>query len=497
MNATRVSPILDQWGKPYVHEPPTAPPVTHRAKYDAAQTGPENRNHWSSADDLSANAANSPDVRRVLRRRARYERDNDPHLCGLTKTLAHDLVGTGPRLQLSLSEEQHEAARQVESAWQVWCRSVDLADKLRLLHEARPTDGESFGVFVTNPNNPHPVKLDLRILEAEQIATPGLNPFDATAVDGIEFDAAGNPSYYHVLKVHPGDNRSWGLDYDRVPARLVVHWFRPFRAGQARGVSELASAIPIGAQTRRYAQAVLTAAEFAAMLAGVMTSDLGLSNEDSSEPKIERFDEVELSRGMLVTLPKGYKAEQFDAKQPTGSYKEFVGEKRNEMARPVLAPFNVISGNSSGYNYSSGRLDHVPYHRIVWIERERMRVRVLDKLFLAWYAEALLIGLIPDVLPAVNEWDWDWHWDGFASIDPLKDSSAIELRLRLSLTTLSEECAAEGKNWRQVIDQRAIELKYAKSKGLTPDATGSGWTLGADDADGESTVTRKGAPNVP
>jgi capsid protein len=90
-----------------------------------------------------------------------------------------------------------------------------------------------------------------------------------------------------------------------------------------------------------------------------------------------------------------------------------------------------------------------------------MRHRVLDKLFLAWLAEAQLIGLIPDTLPAVNEWVWEWQWDGFASIDPLKDTQASQLRLATGLTTLSEECAAEGKNWQDVLRQKAVEKRYA------------------------------------
>ncbi|MCS6896464.1 MAG: hypothetical protein NZM29_00695, partial [Nitrospira sp.] len=43
-----------------------------RARYDAAATSPDNRRHWANADGLSPNAANSPDVRRMLRNRARY-----------------------------------------------------------------------------------------------------------------------------------------------------------------------------------------------------------------------------------------------------------------------------------------------------------------------------------------------------------------------------------------------------------------------------------------
>ena len=46
---------------------------TVRGRYDAAVTNNDNRRHWSSADGLSANAANSPAVRRTLRNRSRYE----------------------------------------------------------------------------------------------------------------------------------------------------------------------------------------------------------------------------------------------------------------------------------------------------------------------------------------------------------------------------------------------------------------------------------------
>jgi lambda family phage portal protein len=436
--------------------PKAAPSPGPSSRFEAAGSGPTNRRHWANADDLGPLCYASAETRRVLRRRARYERDNDPHLDGLAKTLANDLIGTGPRLQLGLGEQHYAAARMVEQSFAAWCRAIDLAEDLRVGHEGKTFDGETFGQFVTNPMLPSPVKLDLRVMEPELVQTPDVS-INPRAVDGIEFDSAGNPAWYHVLREHPGDGWAWGMEYDRVPARLIVHWFRPRRAGQARGISELASALEIGAQTRRYSAAVLSAAEFAAMLAGVLEQETAPGEDAVTD--LTSWNEIEMTRGALLTLPKGTKASQFKPEQPTNSYKEFVAEKRNEMARPTLAPFNVISGNSSGYNYSSGRLDHVPYHRFVWIERERLRHRVLDRLFLAWYAEAQLIGLIPDSLPAVNEWQWEWQWDGFASIDPLKDTQASQLRLAIGLTTQSEEQAAEGKNWRDSLRQRFVERK--------------------------------------
>ena len=48
-----------------------------RTRYDTAQTTDDNRKHWANADAYSADAANTPVVRRTLRNRARYEVANN------------------------------------------------------------------------------------------------------------------------------------------------------------------------------------------------------------------------------------------------------------------------------------------------------------------------------------------------------------------------------------------------------------------------------------
>lgn len=50
-----------------------------RARYDAATSTENNRRHWANADALSADAAASPEVRRTLRNRARYEVANNSY----------------------------------------------------------------------------------------------------------------------------------------------------------------------------------------------------------------------------------------------------------------------------------------------------------------------------------------------------------------------------------------------------------------------------------
>lgn len=53
-----------------------------------------------NADHLSANAAASSEIRRILRSRARYEVANNSYAKGIVLTLANYVVGTGPRLQM-------------------------------------------------------------------------------------------------------------------------------------------------------------------------------------------------------------------------------------------------------------------------------------------------------------------------------------------------------------------------------------------------------------
>ena len=163
-----------------------------RARYDAAITNQDNHRHWALADGLSADAAASPAVRRTLRNRTRYEVANNSYARGIVLTLANDTVGTGPRLQL-LGIDGADA-RQVEHAFIDWARTVDLAEKLRNLRVALCEDGEGFALLTSNPGLSGPVKLDLKLIEADQVTTP-LGSVDATAnaIDGIAFDAAGNP----------------------------------------------------------------------------------------------------------------------------------------------------------------------------------------------------------------------------------------------------------------------------------------------------------------
>lgn len=294
-----------------------------RARYDAAATNEDNRRHWAAADGLSAATANTHSVRQTLRNRSRYEFDNNGYCGGMIRTLANDLAGTGPTLQMLTVDDQ--VNEQIESAWREWCRAIGWGEKVWTLAMAKGKDGEGIGILVTNRAIDNPVKLDLSPIEADQVADPygfiNLQVLeenkDNVFSDGIEYDRAGNPVSYVVLRNHPGDNLlGFTSDYDRVPAKFVIHWFRRDRPGQLRGVPEVTSSLPIFSQMRRWTLATLTAAETAADFAAVLETE-GSPNDDDALP--DPFDTVEIDRGMMATLPSGAKLKQFAAEQPAKS----------------------------------------------------------------------------------------------------------------------------------------------------------------------------------
>lgn len=458
-----------------------------RAGFDSAVTNDANRKHWINADGLSADAAASPEVRRTLRNRARYEAANNSYAKGIVLTLANDVVGTGPRLQL-LTEDDGGNER-IEQAFMAWAKSIGLPEKLRTMRASRATDGEVFAVLVSNPGLPTPVKLDIRLIEADQVTTPDLSFLNDDAVDGIVFDDAGNPSEYHILKGHPGDARTsfLGLEYDRVPAEAVIHYFRSERPGQSRGVPDITPALPLFAQLRRFTLAVLGAAETAADFAGILYTDAPANGEAES---VEPLDTIELEARSLLTMPGGWKMAQVQAEQPSTTYAEFKREILNEIARCLNMPFNVAACNSSGYNYASGRLDHQTYFKSIRVEQDHMACVVLDRLLAAWLREAVIVsGLLPlriRTLVATGEGlSHQWFWDGNEHVDPAKEATAQQTRLSSHTTTLASEYAKQGRDWESELRQRAKEVALMKELGLAQEPTQSLQPAGKESEDAE------------
>lgn len=437
-------------------------------RWDAAGTDDDNVRHWRNADGLSADAAGSASNRAILRQRARYEcHENNCYGFGIVRTLANDLFGTGPRLEMMLDNDSDNA--EIEALWRAWADEVQLADKLRLAHAARIVDGEYFLLMTTNDALQFDAKLDLRAIECDQCCSPfyaatmptvtGLGT--VSQVDGITFDGAGNPVSYEFLEAHPGDPMAMYGRSVQVPARYVLHGFRPYRVGQRRGVSEVAPALPLFAQMRRFLQATLDAAEAAARIPFWIYTD-GIAGA-AQVPPLQTLD---LERNTATTMPEGWKVGQLDAKHPSTTFAMFKSELLREIARCMDIPYNLAAGDSSGYNYASGRLDHQSYFRRTSIDRVQYGL-VLDRIFAEWLREVSLVnGLLPLKLANPRVAKHRWGWDAAPHVDPSKEAAAVAMLWQLGLTTDDEYLLSRNINPVEHFSRMQTQLERRKSLGL-------------------------------
>lgn len=445
----------------------TAAAESLRARYDSAQTTDENRRLWGFTDLFSAKAANSFQVRQLLRRRARYEIANNSYANGMLHTNANDLIGTGPTFQGTMKDAA--ANRQVEAAWATWCRAVTFTEKLRTTKLAKSGDGEGFLVLKAEERVDHSVKLYPLDIEADQVTTPNPQFSRDYWVDGMVLDTNGNPLAYHILRYHPGDLFMPLLNplvYDTVPARHVIHWFKKSRPGQARGIPELTPALDLFGEIRAYRKSVLTAARVHAALTALLESDLGTADA-TGEQAYAPYATAPIDNGMMTVLPPGMRASAFDPKQPTTTFDSFVEKLLGEACRCLNIPLNVALGTSQKFNFSSAKLDHINYRAGLDVERQQCETVVLERVFAAWFDEAVMIpGLLPAGL-TYEQCRHEWHWPGYPSLDEAAEASADAAKLAAGLDTPQDFWARKGYDWRDKYAQLAEAKKEADRLDLT------------------------------
>jgi len=366
--------------------------------------------------------------------------------------LGNDMIGKGPKLQAQTDSEETNAI--IENHWRSWFAAISGAEKLRAMRMARVTDGEVFAIMTTNDNLDHQVKLDIKLIEADQCATPTSKTSLNNKVDGIEYDQFGNPTLYYILKSHPGDGM-FIPDADTIDAKHVLHYYMVKRVGQSRGIPDIAPALLLFAMLRRFTIAEVKAAELAACYAATVESDAPADGSD----EVEVGDSFDLQPGMVQFLPKGWKLNGFDSEHPKANYKDFKREIVSEIVSCLNMPKNIALADSSDYNFASGRLDHLNYWKSLQTDQDHMALKVLNPLFKRWLKEAVLVGLIPNI-----EVEPTWIWAiAEHAVDPLKEATADQVALQAGTTNLAEIFGAQGKDWREMERQKAIEEANRKA----------------------------------
>ncbi len=472
----------------------------------------------------SADADTLPDMD-TARARARDLTRNDGFLRNAARINQDSVVG--PALKLSLrpdhvvlgiDEAQARAwARDVERKWELWAgsryadarRMQNFHQLLRTAETSHFVDGEA--LVVTAWRKPPPgvaAGTCFQLIDPDRLETPAHMSDSARLRRGVERNRWGEPVAYYIRESHAADYAVDGLAvprWKRIPRRTrwgrlnVIHLFDHDRPEMSRGITRLAAAIKPAKVLGQYQDVTLERAIIQSIFAAAVKTTI---NYDEALKTIgaDRFRHSK--QNPLTAMAIDYMAQTADYHREAGfgwqgaqaihllpneelelfrseaadrSFADFERAVLRQIAAATGAPVTALSQNYADVNYSAARAAMLDVWRHYLARREDVINGLAWPMFEAWLEEAVAVGHVslPD---GVDDWfaaryalmRGRWYSWGKPMIDPVKERRAQEMALNMGVTTMEEICAAEGRDWEEVLEQRARETERLKELGLEP-----------------------------
>ena len=314
---------------------------------------------------------------------------------------------------------------------------------------------------------------------------------------GVEIDDDGRPLFYWLKMSKAGDAASDLVSvgqHVRVPAAQIRHHFVVEEIDQIRGIPWL----NIGARSlwlaHDFEEAAQVASSNAAKRQGFFVSPTGdappgfadtiissVLDAAKAAGKVLTPDEIQAITaaaekhattmpGQFDTLPSGYDFRPFESKWPDINADGYVKQQVRRFAAARGVSYVTIGNDLEAVNYSSARVGIVA-------EREHykaIQAKLIDWLHAevaaAWLPYAVLTnrelqaGRIDEYQNAVT-----WQPRRWAGIDPVKEATADEINLRLSLTSRRRIILGRGEDPDEIAKEVAAEEKIYGS--LNPENT--------------------------
>lgn len=456
---------------------------------------------------MSADAEILPEQNELIARARDIDRNNGVAKGGL-QTIVDNVIGTGLRLSarpdyIALGKDKVWAdrfRRQVQSLFHSWywstaCHAGDSLTGDQISQQqlrAVLLNGEAIALPLWIADRGDGWATKIQTVESDRLSQPAGRPQTRQFRGGIEFDAFGAPVAYHIRRHHPGDVYGTGFfganaidDWERIPRRTefgrlrVIHTFDSERSGQSRGKPLLTAVLPQFKNLDRYTQAELQAAVVNALIAMTIETPLDqdsivelFSKDSDAYMKARAEHATRLESGLMLPLFPGDKAQPFIPGRPATAFGSFVTNIYRLIGVALDLPYELLLKDFSQTNYSSARAALLEAWRSFNRRRDWFGTTWMDPLYALWLEEAVTSGKV-DGVTADDFYTHRqaylrciWRGPGRGWIDPVKEAQAAEIRVDANLSTLEDECAEQGKDWEEVLDQRATELARMRELGI-------------------------------
>lgn len=406
-----------------------------------------------------------------------------------------NVVGTGLRLASmpdyrALGREREwaeEWSRTTESLWRAYSESISFdaagqqtfAGMTSLVLRTVLVSGEVFALPLWL-ERAGAFRTCFQLIEGDRISNPDYRENTETLRSGIEIDLYGKPLAYYVRRA--GQNDYWlspgfylfSGKWDRIPAetewgrKRVIHVFDKDRVDQSRGKPMLSSVLEQFKMFDHYQRSELQSSIVNALVAGVIETPMdqsAISELMGGDPNsyLAKKNEwkTRLMGGAMIPLYPGDKLTPFAPSRPSTQYPEFVSTVLRHIAAALNMPYELLVKDFTKTNYSSARAALLEAWRFFMSRRKWLAENWAQQVYELWLEEAVNAGLIeaPDFYEQRSFWvRAKWIGPGRGWIDPVKEAQAAVVRMNAGISTLEMECAEQGYDWQDVLEQRAREF---------------------------------------
>lgn len=442
--------------------------------------------------------------------RARDLSRNNGIAAGAQQTLKDNIVGH----QLRLSAKPHyrllgqeiewaeQWSRNTEGQFETWANTTecDAARSMNLLGltlqglGAMMLNGEALAIpqWIERPGEQWGTKLQL--IEADRLSAPYGRELQPNMRGGVEIDRYGAPVRHWIRKTHPGDRFAYGFagayatveEWTPVATfmpnglRRVIHLYDRERTGQSRGKPIVTSVMREFRMVGHYQTTELQATIANSLIAAFLESNLDQESQAAlfSENPAGAWDNqvgafrAKLQGGAMIPLPVGAKVSAFTPSRPNTAFAAFMEAALRHIAAGLNLPYELLLKDFSKTNYSSARAALLEAWRFFLGRRRMIRDYWLTPIYQLFLDEGAARGRI-DVAPEAyhaNRYAYSrcrWVFAGRGWVDPVKEASAAKIRMQENLSTLESECAEQGEDWEEVLEQRAREKRRMRALDLT------------------------------
>lgn len=351
------------------------------------------------------------------------------------------------------------------------------------------------------------VERSIQLVETERLMNPdgtrGVSP-DGRVVDGVERDAYGRPTRFHVAPWGPQERTPSMGDPTPVEARHAMLVAHRDRENQTRGVPLMATALDRLADVDEHWTAVNVAAKLAAVLAAVYKTPSTQAAADAVRTGYQRGSQESLSYdgtltgsggsvvtdlmgaepGTIFTIGTEDSLEFKQGAQPGSNLEMYVQNLLRGICGSVGYPIEVAMGDFSRANFAVGRMAYLVADETAQMERDDLNCD-FNAPTLAWFAHrAAEIGLVSeaDAAEALSGGVW-WQGPVMPAPDEMSAAKAAATRIENNLSDLEAETRRRGRDVEDIYTNRAAEVARAAELGITPPTT-PGAKVGGEGAAG-------------